>query len=45
MQESMVMGQRWGQAVAAELKDRMVEELRKKGYAIGDPAAAGPTAR
>lgn len=45
MQESMVMGQRWGQAVAAELKDRMVEELRKKGYTIGDPAAAGPTAR
>jgi hypothetical protein len=44
MQESMVTGQRWGQMVAGELKDRMVEELRKKGHAIGDPAAP-PTAR
>jgi hypothetical protein len=41
MQESMLTGQRWGQAVAAELKDRMVEELRKKGHTLGDPAA-GP---
>jgi len=31
--------------VAAELKDRMVEELRKKGHNIGDPAAPGPSAR
>jgi hypothetical protein len=44
MQESMATGQRWGQMVAAELKDHMVEELRKKGHNIGDPAAA-PTAR
>ena len=31
-QESMVVGQQWGQAVGAELQRRMRDELRKKGH-------------
>jgi uncharacterized protein len=30
-QESMLAGQKWGQAVAGELQTRIVEELRKRG--------------
>jgi hypothetical protein len=34
MQESMAAGQQFGQAIAAELRSRMIEELRKKGHNI-----------
>jgi hypothetical protein len=34
MQESMVAGQKWGQALGAELQRRMTDELRKKGHNI-----------
>ena len=34
MQESMVVGQKFGQSVAAELRGRMIEELRKRGHRI-----------
>ena len=34
MQESMVVGQKFGQSVAAELRSRMIEELRKRGHRI-----------
>jgi uncharacterized protein len=34
MQESMSLGQSFGQRVAGELHDRMIEELRKKGHAL-----------
>jgi hypothetical protein len=33
-QESMVIGQRFGQAIAAELRSRIVDELRKRGHDI-----------
>jgi uncharacterized protein len=33
-QQSMVMGQKWGQAVAGELQNRMANELRKRGHDI-----------
>ena len=33
-QESMVVGQRFGQSVAGELRTRMIEELRKRGHKI-----------
>jgi hypothetical protein len=33
-QESMVMGQKFGQTIAAELRTRMIEELRKRGHKI-----------
>ncbi|MEA2906338.1 MAG: uncharacterized protein QOI12_3725 [Alphaproteobacteria bacterium] len=33
-QESMAMGQKWGQAIAAELQGRIVEELRKRGHKL-----------
>jgi hypothetical protein len=33
-QESMAMGNKFGQEIAAELRNRMVEELRKKGHNI-----------
>ena len=33
-QESMSAGQKFGQALAAELQKRMVEELRKRGHRI-----------
>ena len=34
MQESMAAGQKWGQALGAELQRRMTDELRKKGHNI-----------
>ena len=34
VQESMAVGQKFGQAVAAELQARIVEELRKRGHKI-----------
>jgi hypothetical protein len=34
MQESLAIGQKFGQAVAGELQGRMVEELRKRGHKI-----------
>jgi uncharacterized protein len=34
MQESMVVGQKFGQSVATELRGRMIEELRKRGHKI-----------
>jgi uncharacterized protein len=33
-QESMTAGQKWGQAVAGDMRDRIVEELRKRGHKI-----------
>jgi uncharacterized protein len=33
-QQSMALGQRFGQAVAADLQSRIVEELRKRGHKI-----------
>src|SRR6478736_1350150 len=33
-QESMVIGQRFGQSIAAELRSRIVAELRKRGHDI-----------
>ena len=33
-QESMMIGQRFGQAVAGELRGRIVDELRKRGHDI-----------
>jgi uncharacterized protein len=33
-QESAAMGQRFGQEIAGELRDRMIEELRKRGHNI-----------
>jgi hypothetical protein len=33
-QESMAMGQKLGQEIAAELRSRMIEELRKRGHRI-----------
>jgi hypothetical protein len=33
-QESMAIGQQWGQKLGAELQQRMIEELRKKGHNI-----------
>ena len=34
MQESLVVGQQFGQQIAGELQQRMIEELRKKGHNI-----------
>jgi hypothetical protein len=34
LKESMSLGQQWGQAIALELKERMTEELRKRGHNI-----------
>jgi len=34
MQQSMAMGQRFGQAISGELQSRMTEELRKRGHKI-----------
>jgi hypothetical protein len=31
-QESMRVGQAWGQRIGAEVQNRMIEELRKKGH-------------
>jgi uncharacterized protein len=33
-QESMVIGQRFGQSIASELRSRMIDELRKRGHNI-----------
>jgi hypothetical protein len=33
-QESMAIGQRFGQSIASELRGRMIEELRKRGHNI-----------
>ena len=33
-QQSMALGQQLGQSVAGELRDRMIEELRKRGHNI-----------
>jgi uncharacterized protein len=33
-QESMAMGQKFGQEVAGEMRNRMIEELRKRGHNI-----------
>jgi len=33
-QESMAMGQKFGQEIAAEMRNRMIEELRKRGHNI-----------
>jgi uncharacterized protein len=33
-QESMLIGQRFGQSVGAEIRARMVDELRKRGHDI-----------
>jgi hypothetical protein len=33
-QESMTMGQKFGQEVAGEMRNRMIEELRKRGHNI-----------
>ena len=34
MQESMAIGQQFGQAVAREMQSRLIEELRKRGHKI-----------
>jgi hypothetical protein len=34
MQESMSVGQAFGQRVGVELRTRMIEELRKRGHSI-----------
>jgi uncharacterized protein len=34
MQESMAVGQKFGQSVAVELRARVIEELRKRGHKI-----------
>jgi uncharacterized protein len=34
MQESMAIGQKFGQSVAGELRNRIVDELRKRGHKI-----------
>ena len=33
-QESMVIGQKFGQSVAGEMQGRIVEELRKRGHKL-----------
>jgi hypothetical protein len=33
-QESMAMGQQWGQSIAAEMRDKIIEELRKRGHKL-----------
>ena len=33
-QQTMAVGQQFGQSVASEIRTRMIEELRKKGHAI-----------
>jgi len=34
MQQTMMVGQKFGQSVAADMQKRMIEELRKKGHAL-----------
>jgi hypothetical protein len=33
-QESMAIGQKWGQTVAGEMRSKIIEELRKRGHNI-----------
>jgi hypothetical protein len=33
-QDSMVIGQRFGQSIGTEIRDRMIDELRKRGHNI-----------
>ena len=33
-QQSMALGQKFGQSVASELQGRMIDELRKRGHKI-----------
>jgi hypothetical protein len=33
-QESMAIGQKWGQAIAGDMRNRIIEELRKRGHQI-----------
>ena len=33
-QESILIGQRWGQSIGGELRGRMIDELRKRGHNI-----------
>jgi hypothetical protein len=33
-QESMGIGQKWGQAIATEMRGRIIDELRKRGHNI-----------
>jgi uncharacterized protein len=34
MQQTMTAGQKFGQSVAADMRDKMIEELRKKGHTL-----------
>jgi hypothetical protein len=34
MQETMTMGQNFGRTVATDLQERLIEELRKRGYKL-----------
>jgi hypothetical protein len=34
LQESMALGQRFGQSIASELRGHMIDELRKRGHNI-----------
>jgi hypothetical protein len=34
MQETMTMGQNFGRSVANDLQERLIEELRKRGYKL-----------
>jgi hypothetical protein len=38
--ESFAVGQQFGREIAAELHTSVIEELRKRGHTIGDPATA-----
>ncbi len=38
--EAFAVGQQFGREIGLELRDVMIEELRKKGHTIGDPATA-----
>jgi hypothetical protein len=30
----MLIGQKWGQAIAGDMRNRIIEELRKRGHQI-----------
>jgi uncharacterized protein len=34
MQQTMTVGQKFGQSIAADMQKRMIEELRKKGHSL-----------
>jgi hypothetical protein len=38
--KSFAIGQQFGREIAAELHASVIEELRKRGHTIGDPATA-----